>query len=225
MTNEEVTEHKGKSAAMWTRWLLLLGYAIVLYLVWMNKDTLLGWIKSGEVSLGTMLLIVTGVACVPVIPFSVVIGTMGYVYGPLLGAVISLIGAWLAALIVYGVFRYVLRDKARLLLGRHRLTEQWTSLVERHPFRSIMLARLMPIVPQQAINLYSAAVPIPFVSYAGASLIGKMPSMFMFAFIGGRLSGDKYSLFIAIGVYTGFVLLLFAGSRMWLRRGGRTRTR
>ncbi|MBM7564722.1 putative membrane protein YdjX (TVP38/TMEM64 family) [Paenibacillus sacheonensis] len=191
----------------------------MLVAVWTNKTELLDWLRSGDVSPEILLLCVTVLACVPVIPFSVVIGTMGYLYGPLAGALISLAGAWLAALLMYALFRYMLRDRARALLRRYRVTERWTALVERYPFRSILLARLIPIVSQPAVNAYAAAVAIPFPVYAAGSLLGKLPAMFVFAFIGGRISGDRRSLLAAVAVYAAFLLLVYAGNRLWLRRG------
>ncbi|NBD22348.1 TVP38/TMEM64 family protein [Paenibacillus glycinis] len=220
MNNKDAESHdrprNGTSA--WKRWLPLPAYLVILAAVWANKTELIAWLNGGGVPPALMLLIVAGLACVPVIPFSVVIGTMGYLYGPLLGASMSLAGAWFAALIMYGAFRYTLRDRARLLLGRYRLTDRWTTLVERRPFRSIVVARLLPVVPQQAVNVYAAALPIPFLIYAGASLLGKIPGMLVFAFIGDRIAGDRRSLIAAICVYAGFLLAIYIGHRLWQRR-------
>ncbi|QHW29960.1 TVP38/TMEM64 family protein [Paenibacillus rhizovicinus] len=210
-----------QAAVAWKRWALLPAYLVMLIAVWSNKTELLDWIHSGAVSPALMLLIVTGLACVPIIPFSVVIGTMGYLYGPLPGALISLIGAWLAALLTYGLFRYVLQDRARLLLRRYAVTARWTSLVEHRPFGSVLLARLIPVVPQLAVNAYAAAVSLPFLTYAGASLLGKIPGMLVFAFIGGRIAGDRNALITAAAVYAGFLIAVYAGNRIWKRKGSR----
>ncbi|MBO7743226.1 TVP38/TMEM64 family protein [Paenibacillus sp. MWE-103] len=208
-------------ATAWKRWLPIPAYLALLAAVWANRAALLAWMQSGDASPALMLLLVTGLAFVPVIPFSVVIGTMGFLYGALPGALISLTGAWLAALVMYGLFRYALHGRARRLLGKHRATERWTALVERYPFRSIVAARLLPVVPQQAVNVYAAALPIPFAVYAGASLLGKMPAMLVFAFIGGQLAGDRKSLIAAVCVYAAFLLAVYAGNRIWARLGTR----
>ncbi|MFC4810377.1 TVP38/TMEM64 family protein [Paenibacillus sp. GCM10023250] len=210
-------------AAAWKRWLPVPAYLALLAAVWTNRAALLAWMQSGDASPLLMLLLVTGLAFVPVIPFSVVIGTMGYLYGALAGALISLTGAWLAALVMYGLFRYVLRGRVRRLLGKHRATERWTALVERYPFRAIVLARLLPVVPQQAVNVYAAALPIPFAAYALASLLGKIPGMLVFAFIGGQIAGDRQSLVAAACVYAAFLLAVYAGNRVWARIGERGR--
>lgn len=200
------------------RWAVIGFYIIVIIAVWSNRTELLAWMRLGDVPVLLILLLVIGLACIPIIPFSVVIGTMGYLYGPLLGALISLIGAWIAALMLYGLFRYALRERGRALLRRYRLMERWTVMVEKHPFRSILLARLMPIVPQVAVNIYAAVVSIPLVSYASASLLGKIPGMLVFAFIGGSVASGWRSLALAVAVYVVFLLVVYGAIRLWKAR-------
>ncbi|QHT60801.1 TVP38/TMEM64 family protein [Paenibacillus lycopersici] len=218
------SKRKRLLASAGKRWTLLPAYLVLLIAVWGSRSELLDWIRSGGVSPALLLLLVTGLACVPIIPFGVVIGAMGYLFGPLTGALISLTGAWLAALIMYALFRYVLQDRARTLLRRFAVTERWTALVERRPFRSILLARLLPVVPQLAVNAYAAAVNIPFPVYAMASLLGKIPGMLVFAFIGGQIAGDRNALLAAAGVYAGFLLSVYVGNRLWKRSGKERRT-
>ncbi|AZN40956.1 TVP38/TMEM64 family protein [Paenibacillus albus] len=199
--------------------LLLIGFYIaVIIAVWSNRTELIAWMRDGDVPVLLLLLLVIGLACIPIIPFSVVIGTMGYLYGPLLGALISLIGAWIAALLLYGLFRYALRERGRAMLRRYQLTERWTVMVEKYPFRSIVLARLMPIVPQVAVNIYAAVVTIPFLSYAGASFLGKIPGMLVFAFIGGSVVSGWQSLLLAAAVYIVFLLTVYVAIRWWNAR-------
>ncbi|RAP76145.1 TVP38/TMEM64 family protein [Paenibacillus montanisoli] len=197
------------------RGLIIFCYALVIAIVWLNRTGLLQWVKTGEAPLPLIVLLVVGLACVPIIPFSAVIGTMGYVYGPLLGALLSLLGAWLAGMIMYGLFRYGFRERGRALLRCYKLTERWTAMVERHPFQSVLLARLMPIVPQTAVNVYAAVAAIPFLHYASASFLGKVPAMLIFAFIGDRISADWQSLLLVAGVYVLFLLLVYGSYRIW----------
>lgn len=207
----------------WKRSALLPAYIVLLAIIGTHKDELLDWMQNGGVSPAVMLVVVTGFACIPVIPFSVVIATMGFLYGSVSGAAMSLLGAWLAALIMYGLFRYLFRGGVRRLLGRYKATERWTETVERMPFRSVLIARMLPVVPQPAVNAYAAALPIAFLTYAGASLLGKIPAMLAFAFIGDRLGGDRDSLLGAIGIYAAFLLAVYAGNRIWSKRGGKAK--
>ncbi|WP_256208381.1 TVP38/TMEM64 family protein [Paenibacillus sp. CF384] len=199
--------------------LVIGGYALIIAIVWYNKTELLSWMKEGDAPLLLIMLLVTGLACIPIVPFSVVIGTMGFLYGPLLGALLSLLCAWLAALFMYGLFRYALRERGRELLRRYKLTDRWTAMVERHPFRSILLARLMPILPQTAVNLYAAVAALPFLPYMLATLFGKIPAMLIFAFIGDHISGDWQSLLLVAGIYVLFLLTVYGSFRYWQARG------
>ena len=199
------------------RWLILLLYATAIGVAWHYKNGALDWMKSGHAPAYAALAVVTGLAFVPIVPFSVVIGIMGYLYGPLAGAMLSWIGAWIAALAMYGLFRFAFRDRGRALVSRYKGIERWAAMTRDHPFRFVLLSRLAPILPQYAVNIYAAVASIPFAAYAAASAIGKLPAMIIFAFIGRHLSADWHSLLAVGGVYAFFLLAVYGTSRIWAR--------
>ncbi|AJY75508.1 TVP38/TMEM64 family protein [Paenibacillus beijingensis] len=188
------------------RWLTLALYAVSLALIYMNKEELIGWMKTGDAPVLLMLALTALLAFFPVVPYSVVIGAMGYMYGPPMGALIALIGAWAAACAMYGAVRYFFRDQGRQRLSRIRKMDAFIAMTERHPFLSILFARLMPIVPQYAVNTYAAVTAIPFWSYAAASFVGKIPGMLVFALIGDNLSGSPLMLAAVAAAYALFLL-------------------
>lgn len=201
------------------RWLTVVLYAAVLAVIYMYKDELVGWMKQGGAPVPLMVALTTVLAFFPVVPFSVVIGAMGYLYGSAVGALIALTGAWAAACAMYGAVRYFFRDQARERLARIGKMDAFIALTDRHPFLSILLARLTPIVPQYAVNAYAAITAVPFWSYALASFVGKIPGMLVFAFVGGNLGGSPFMLAGVIAGYAAFLLaVLLVYRRFRLQR-------
>ncbi|MFC5652327.1 TVP38/TMEM64 family protein [Paenibacillus solisilvae] len=199
------------------RWIVLLLYAAAIAAAWVYKDVLLDWMKHGHAPVYLAFIIVTALAFFPIVPFSVVIGLMGFLYGPVMGALLSWMAAWVAGMIMYGLFRYAFRAQGRALLARYSTLDRWTSLVEKHPFRFVLAARLMPVMPQYVVNCYAAVTGIRFPVYALASAIGKLPAMFVFAFIGRNIFSDTRSLILMLGVYALFLLIVYGAFRVWKR--------
>ncbi|MNN85244.1 SNARE associated Golgi protein [compost metagenome] len=93
--------------------------------------------------------------------------------------------------------------------------------MQRRPFASIILARLVPVVPQTAVNLYAGAAGLPFWSYLAASGIGKIPGITLYAFLGGQLFDHPRSAVAALALY-GTVIVL-AGLSLRPRAGSETK--
>lgn len=199
------------------RWLIVLIYVILIAVVWVYQDSLLDWMKHGHIPIYLAAAIVGGLAFFPIVPFGVVIGIMGFLYGPVIGALLSWFCAWAAGMVMYGLFRYTFRIQGRALLARYQTLDRWTSTVEKHPFRFVLAARLMPVMPQYVVNCYAAVTGIRFPVYAAASAIGKLPAMFVFAFIGRNMFTDTRSLIQMLGVYVLFLLIVYAAFRVWKR--------
>ena len=73
-----------------------------------------------------------------------------------------LVGTTLAALLVYAGARYAFRNQARAYLDRIRGLSRFTTWMEAHPFMGIMTLRLLPVVPQTAVNIYAGITYTPF---------------------------------------------------------------
>jgi uncharacterized membrane protein YdjX (TVP38/TMEM64 family) len=156
-----------------------------------------------------------GFILIPVIPYKVVIGLLGFIYGPLIGALISWTAASVASVIIFLLARYLFQQQARAFLTKFGRLEKLHERLERHPFMTILFARLMPFIPQAIVNIYPAILTIRLLPFATASAIGKIPAMLLFAFIGGSLTSNSYNLYISIGVYAVFLLITYLIYRVW----------
>lgn len=104
------------------------------------------------------------------------------------GAVIAWVATTIAAIVVYAVARVVYRDSGHRLIERYPALASFTKAVQTYPFRAVIIARLLPVIPQTAVNIYAGVAPVPFWTYVIASGIGKIPSILIYAYLGHGLS-------------------------------------
>ncbi|MNC32532.1 TVP38/TMEM64 family inner membrane protein YdjZ [compost metagenome] len=204
------------------KWLSVTLYVSGIILAFIYRYDLLDWLREDHSPL-LSLLAATVLALFPVLPYKLIIGLFGYAYGSLAGALICWSATTLAAAIMYGLVKYLFQNQARTYLASVPALEKFTSAVQRRPFASIILARLAPVVPQTAVNIYAGAAGLPFWSYLAASGLGKIPGITLYAYLGGQLFQHPRSAAIAVVLYT--VVLLLAGLSLRPRATGGTKGR
>lgn len=189
------------------KWLSIILYVSGTILAFIYRYDILSWMKEDHnllISIG----IATLLALFPVVPYKAVIGFFGYAYGSFAGALICWVATTLAAAILFGLVKYLFQGQARAYLSSISTLAKFTAGVERRPFASIVLARLVPIIPQTAVNIYAGAANLPFWSYLAASGIGKIPGIALYAFLGDHLFQSPGSAIVAIIVYAAVLILV-----------------
>lgn len=196
---------------MISKWLVLFGYATAAALMFIYRNPVLDWMKSGETS-GTAFVFAAAVllATVPIVPYGMIGAVIGYKYGPLLGGMMNVGSSTIAAVVMFYLIRYVFQERGRLLISRIRSLDRFTHLVERNAFLAVLMARLIPVMPAPAVNGYAAISRMGFISYFMGTVIGKVPVMFMFAFVGDRLLEDVSTTLWVVGFYIMFLALIYA---------------
>ncbi|NIK78238.1 putative membrane protein YdjX (TVP38/TMEM64 family) [Paenibacillus castaneae] len=197
---------------------LIVIYALAAIVFFVCRHALYDWMQNGHPSIWLMFLLAVCFIVFPIIPFKLVIGMMGFIYGPLLGALISWLAASLASVIVFVLVRKSFQKQGRAMLSRFPQVERLSVMLEKNPFFTLVLARMMPIFPQAVINVYPALLSVPLVTYAVASAIGKVPAMLVFSFLGNRLFTDWSSTLLVMGIYVCFLIIVYAIYRLWLRK-------
>ncbi|WNS44285.1 VTT domain-containing protein [Paenibacillus sp. MMS20-IR301] len=190
------------------KWLTVIVYVSCIIPAFIYRYDILAWLKADHYLL-LSLLAATVLALFPVLPYKLIISLFGYAYGSLAGAIICWFATNLAAALVYGFVKYLYRDRSISYLKSITVLDKFTAAVQRRPFASVILARLAPVIPQMAVNIYAGAAGLPFWSYLAASAIGKIPGIALYAFLGGQLFEHPRSAAIAIILYA--VILAVAG--------------
>ncbi|MEC0124177.1 TVP38/TMEM64 family protein [Paenibacillus pabuli] len=186
------------------KWLWLLLYVLLAGVTFIYRYELLAWTDLHQ-SIPLLLAMATLFALVPVIPYKIVIIAFGYSYGTVTAAWICWLGTTLAALLVYMGARTIFRSQARSYLENIRGLNRFTTWMETHPFMGVMSLRLLPIVPQMAVNIYAGITYTPFWVFMLATAIGKLPAIFVFAYAGAQADT---SIWLSLLILAGYLLLM-----------------
>ncbi|MBU8907429.1 TVP38/TMEM64 family protein [Desertibacillus haloalkaliphilus] len=204
---------------MYKKLIVASSYLIIGLLIYLYGESLLDWIRHGGNDYVVMTTVIaTLMALFPIIPYPIIGGVIGAAYGPALGALVTWIGSSLASIIMFIVVRYGYHDWGIKVLRSYKPLERITILFEKNAFLTIFITRLIPIIPSIIVNIYSALSRVTFISYAVASSLGKVPSMFLFAFVGNTLLTNPSDIFATIAVYSSFLGIVFVCYRLWKKR-------
>ena len=188
--------------------LLPLLYVLSLLIVYYYRDPLWTFINNDPSAL-LMTGICTLLAIFPIIPYKLIIAVMGYTYGSWLGALITWSGTTIASTVIYLLVRYVFRTQGRQYISKWKHLDSFTNLIEKHPTVAMMLARIIPILPQMGVNIYAGVASISLWSFFAGSTLGRIPSIALYAYLGGnKLDNPLYSL-AAVVAYCALLLSFF----------------
>jgi uncharacterized membrane protein YdjX (TVP38/TMEM64 family) len=119
------------------------------------------------------------------VPGAVMTIAGGLAFGTLWGAVYSLIGADVGAIVAFGAGRFLGRGFVESVVGKR--FDAMLARIAKHGFHIILYLRMVPVIPYNALNLIAGASRIDFRDYLWASVIGMIPGTILFAFLGDAL--------------------------------------
>lgn len=164
----------------------------------------LGW-RAPALFVALVALAVV-VSQVPGVPLAIAAGA---VWGPIEGAAYAVAGSFLGALVAYVLGRTLGRGVLRVLAGGVIVFRggRGTSALAGLLFAS----RAIPLLPFDLISYGAGVSALPFGVYAGATLLGLVPSTLVFTTLGGTLRpGLGWGLALSIVATLGLVLLAWA---------------
>jgi uncharacterized membrane protein YdjX (TVP38/TMEM64 family) len=124
-------------------------------------------------------------ACLPVALTLTLAG--GLLLGPFVGGGATVLGATLGAILTYLAARSTVGTWMLKLIRRSSTLEDFVQRARDHPFPIMLSARLMPLFPFAPVNVAASLAGIPLRPYALATLIGAIPSSFIYSSIGAGL--------------------------------------
>jgi uncharacterized membrane protein YdjX (TVP38/TMEM64 family) len=182
--------------------LLLIVIAIGFY----QKDELLTLIKGGGIlSIFISMLFVALCVFFPVIPFPVLAGVIGGVFGTTQGVIVSLTGAMAGTMGFFFLSRYGFRDYAQSKLMNYPKVQDYENFLNRNSFVAILTCRLVPIIPAPVVNIICGLSNVNWLIFFTASTIGKIPNILILSYAGASYSSNKLFSF---GLYGGYILIL-----------------
>ncbi|MEH6996500.1 TVP38/TMEM64 family protein [Neobacillus drentensis] len=179
---------------------------IVIAIGFLQKDELLTLIKSGGIiSIFISMLFVAICVFFPVIPFPVLAGVIGGVFGTTQGVIVSLTGAMGGTMGFFFLSRYGFRDYAQSKIMKYPKFQEYEDFLNRNSFVAILTCRLIPIIPAPVVNIICGLSNVNWLIFFTASTIGKIPNILILSFAGASFSSNKLFSF---GLYGGYILVL-----------------
>ncbi len=112
----------------------------------------------------------------------------GLLFGTLEGGAAAVGAVSLGSVLMYLGAHTAVGDSLRLWLrGRSAVMQRLEAEVSRHPFTNTLTLRLIPAAPIFLVNLAAGFVRMPLLPYALATVIGVIPSTFLYAWVGEGL--------------------------------------
>ena len=151
-----------------------------------------------------------GLALIPC-PKALLTAAGGALFGLWAGAALSLSAALVGAVISFGVGRLLGRDAVdRLIRGRLARVD---ALLADHGLSSVLIVRLVPLVPFIAINYAAGLSGVRFRHYLLGSAVGMVPGSLAYAAL-GAYGTNPWGLAAAVSA----LVVLVAGGSWWARR-------
>ncbi|WP_068700559.1 TVP38/TMEM64 family protein [Paenibacillus yonginensis] len=188
------------------KWLGPVIYVLLMAAAFACRDQI-SLLLNHRLSLMMTFLLATLLALFPIMPYKVVIAAAGLLYGPWTGALLTIAGSTLSGVLLYAAGAAWYRQDAERWLNRFSGLKRFASYVDKHPFESVLLYRLLPVVPQWALNVYAGLASIPFGLYLAASILGKLPGILVYAYLGSSLFSRPLLALEILGLYIMFVLV------------------
>jgi uncharacterized membrane protein YdjX (TVP38/TMEM64 family) len=180
---------------------LVLGVGLIWLIIWVWRSPLGEKIRTGNIDLWAEYLssfgwiaVIIGILCVaiqaifPVFPYVILAAANVLVFGLFYGFLINWIGAIIGAVLSFMLSR---------TWGQNWIQQKWKHQTQVHWFNEqlqhrgflvILLARIFPIIPPSLVNVLAGVSKIRFSPYFFATLIGKLPAVW----IGSVISHDIF---------------------------------
>lgn len=145
---------------------------------------ILSWGKFGGLAVVALLV---GDLFLP-IPATGVMSAAGYVYGPLVGGALSVVGSFLSGMLAYWLCRKYGRNAAETLAGAEGLAQN-EALFRRGGPWLVALSRWLPVFPE-VIACLAGLARMSLRTFTLALLCGTVPMGFIYAAVGALFSAE-----------------------------------
>lgn len=173
---------------------------------------------------GGVLVLVGVVLAHTVVPFPAEIPTAvaGYVYGFAVGVPLMSASFLASALAAYFLADWIGRPAARGLVGARRL-HAVERAVGRGGVRTLLVLRLIPLVPFSLMCFVCGLGRVPVRRYTWTTVVGMLPQLVLVTLLGSRLAHPRLSDPLLWGPAVGMVVLLLLGPALARHRRRRLR--
>ena len=132
-----------------------------------------------------IVLAIFVVAGLIVFPVTLLIAVTAATFGPLLGFIYAALGAFVSAIVAYGVGMFIGRQALEDVMGP-RLNRISRSIMRRGVL-AVATVRMVPIAPFTLVNLVAGASRIPLAEYFIGTVLGMLPGLVLMSALGHQI--------------------------------------
>jgi uncharacterized membrane protein YdjX (TVP38/TMEM64 family) len=143
-------------------------------------------------------------------PTAVLSSAAGALWGAYLGTGMTVLSATLAACIPFLLARIMARKAVRNMIEKSDGASRCDRFAGRNGFMTVLIMRLIPVVPWDMVNYLSGLCSIRFRDYLLASLLGTIPASFTYNLIGASVGGtvDKTAVAAVAAITALFAIVI-----------------
>ncbi|MCU7666798.1 TVP38/TMEM64 family protein [Bacillus thuringiensis] len=194
----------------------LLLVAAIIAIGYTQKDALLEIVKAGGIYAVFIGITLVGMTVFfPIVPYIVLAGIIGAVFGVMQGILISLTGAMTGTMLMFFLARYGFKDWAQNKLKQYPKIQEYESYLEKNSFMAILFVRLVPIVPTPVVNIVCGLSKVKWTTFFLASSLGKLPNTLIITIAGASFTQNKW---LSFGVYGAYMVVILSINYVILKR-------
>jgi uncharacterized membrane protein YdjX (TVP38/TMEM64 family) len=179
-----------------------------LVIIFQNLDSLNAYLeqyKAASVLIYIALQIIQVV--ISVIPGQILQFAAGYVYGFLIGTLLSLLGIALGTIITFYMARFLGKEAMHVLFGEERITKYINLLNSKRAYIILLVFFVIPGIPKDLLSYAAGVSEIKIKPFLLLSLVGRSPALMVTI----AMSRMLYN-----GSYTELILLIAASILLFL---------
>jgi uncharacterized membrane protein YdjX (TVP38/TMEM64 family) len=155
-----------------------------------------------------IILLQTFQTTISIIPSQITTIVAGFVFGPVLGLVYSLIGAFFGSMIIFVVGRKYGKELALKLFGKKEMVHFHIFFKQKKKW-ALFLARIAPIFPNDLVSFMAGLTTIKLRDFNWVSTFGFVLQMIILTYFGSELAAGEVSVtMILITIVVSLLLLL-----------------
>ena len=177
------------------------------------ETTVLEWLVTPSIwklIISFILLIV--LSFVPFMPMALIYGALAFAYPFWLATIINVSGTVLGAIFMFVLCKYGLKGYYERKLKTIEMNSKFIQLLQTNSYLAVLIARCIPVLPTAVVNIVCAMFQIPLKTYAWATFIGKLPSVFVFTLVGNQLHEQNMWVVLLLVFY--IVIITVASMRI-----------
>lgn len=163
-----------------------------------DVEGLQAWISSFGAWSYIVFILVFIAACVFMLPGSALTIVAGIAFGPITGAILSLLAATAGATAAFVTGRFLMRGVILRKFGNNPIFKKIDDGVKDNGTSFLILTRLVPVFPFSLQNYAYGLTGINLVTYVVVSLITMAPGAFIFAYMAGDIATNGVSAMLLV---------------------------